>query len=1368
MAGHLPIRRIGAILPTLCLVGVVVLALLLLWLCKVGLPDCVLREIEALAAENGVPLHVERIRLAPGAGPTIRLEGVALTLPQEHALPVRVHARKIRVEFSFGKLVSGHYLPESVHIPEAALVFPLEQDAAAKPLHIDGLNARLTLTDDDKELRGSVRGQFNGIDLVLSGSFPLPEMSATPNQEVNTSESVALPAIPDETLALLRRVRDEIERQEWVAPRMPLLELRIDLTGDSPVAACRGNIPSWEEEPFHFRDISVDADIRDNTILINHGGFRTVTPDAEVTLRGGFDWVRREADFRLSSTVAVINMLQTLIDEELPEPAKRLRVAPEAAPNIDLDGHLSFTQENAIHDITLRGKLTQEGMQFGNSDIDRLELSFYFSDGNLNIDTLNITLPNGSLQAEAQVNNGKGQARLHVTAPAERLLTLARDAELLTEEQCRFATLGGKLELDAAAELQLPIFEPGETSLQELVPMLCGAKLKLSLDSLDAEGLHLKAPALEAELQGCEHSNTRAQAESCTLKLRFDELAYEHDTLHLQEKEAAVELHMDKWAVSAESLLAEGLVLDTSLARHEAEADGRHADADGLHLHASLQGLNVPFTGDSAPTVAMLNADFSCEASSMEDQKLRGLVIGIQDLQGLKLSTEIRSALPESGSIRLCMDSLVGGAEQPPLTDTELSLSREPGTDTFTAEGAAKVNDRELKLRAEALLSEDGSRLAIPHAHLSLPLSAFEPLLEAAELTRPEVKVPALVEADISGATILLTPFRPEEMHVHLLIPELTRCPQMPVLKGQDVTIGIDADFGLKVAGNGDILYKGTACVTHASGKLDAAFDGNASTHVRITGTNTIYADAVDRLIDYPDAHVIMRDFIFTPGVTKLKASNIDTLVDYSNGITVVSHCDADVRDLDYMLMSMEDEVDDQGNILREKVRSDLGTAYPYSRASHATCGVDVEVRMNRTDAQGKPMPDVICVDLTHPELHYDNRPWFKRMGISGGKAETVLRGRNVKLDIENSVVILDHIEGECYPAYAIGMFYPDLQIFMKDVLLTQPAHASTAYCAFPMANDCKVPMGGTIRALCDKGAAFRFLGTEIPIDEFSGYVTVSDTDVYLSRMNGLTWGGVLNADVSIGFTGGKTSFDGYVQADNLDLKEIAAAYDTTLSPALCTADIRFNSPSSDLNDLRAYGAFYIADGDLMQLKIFNPVGDLITDLPNYLVKFESSVSPRGEAYKPNWILRTLNKLFSSTGNTVDYIGGEMTDTATRLPFANHLLRYDIQSAEGKFEIANGHLITRQAKAKGYNLSVRMNLDLALEDLALKGNIWPKISSVPTLMLAPITFLSDYMIDIVIYGTLSDIKWKFGLDKNTNGQPFVPSAESDSSDERHE
>lgn len=1360
MRGTIPIRRVGGILPTLCLVGFVVCLGLLVWLSKIGLPDSVLRRAEQEAAKQGVQLSLGSIRLAPSSGLAVQLGDVRLTLPQESAAPVTLRTRKIRVEFGFGKLVSGNYLPERVHLPEAHLCFPLEQAGQGTPLCLDHATARAEWTDNDKELRLSLRGKLNGTDLAGSVRLPMPELAA--GQPAEEAENAAPLAAAQEYLPLLRHVRDEIERQQWTAAESPRLELRADLTGDTPHIIAKAEVPRWEEAPFRFRDIKLDTVFRNNILLINQGGFRTETPDAVVSLQGGYDFTKREADFRLTSNAAVVTMVQKLVaEEDIPELVKRLHIKPEHAPHIKLSGHIKLTENDEIENIRLEGDIHQDGLLFGKTEVTQTDLSFYFDNGNLNIDKLSFNLPEGGLFATALLRDGKGQADIKLDIPTPVLLQLAQDAELLTAEECAALGLSGMNTLALTADFTDPLFVPGKTKFEEFVPTLRGLKAHLELERVTQEGLTLFNPWLDVALEGTEHDTEQAQAAMLTLSLTLPRTEYRQGDMSCEEREGALTLTLDNLHVDGDSFRAQAAELTASLKSHAASLGERHASADGMALSAQLAELNIPFSGDAAPTLGSGKAEFRCDTAAMEEQKLTGLKLSLTDLRDLVLSGE-RKDLPQSGALRLSLATLDSG-ELLHTADTEATLTlHEGGTAQLTLSGY--LNDKPWESHAALKLHEDGNTLILDEAHLALPSAELEPLLAAAGLTIDEVKIPAELELGLRDAELCLSPFSLKHALARLRIPALTRCPQLPVLKGQDITVGVETVLDIHPDAEGHILYTGTARVTHETGELNAELEGNLSSSVRVRGDNTIHADVIDRLIDDPDAHYIMRDFIFTRGSTKIHASNIDTLVDYSNGITVVSHCDAELTNMDYMLMSMEDTEDAEGHVIREKVRTDLGTDFPYSRVAHGTCGVDVEVRMNRKDENGAPVKDVILVDLTNAVLRYDNRPWFKRRGITGGKAETVLRGKRVRLDIENSVVTLEDIEGECYPAYAIGMFYPELQIFMQDVHLSQPAQAATAYCAFPIADDCKTPMGGTIRALCRTGATFDFLGTRIPLEKFSGFVTISDTDVYLNRMNALTWEGVVNADVRIGFEGGKSSFDGYVTAENLNLQRIAAAYDAELSPALVSTDCRFTCPGTDVDRLRAYGSYSVQDGNLLELKLFTPVGELISDLPNYLIKFESSVSPKGEDYRPNWVLSRLGKLFSATGNSVGSIGGRITRTAETLPFAKHLISYDIQDAYGSYYIRNGRLVTENAKVVGNNLNVRFNLSMGLENLDLRGNLWPTISGVPTVLLSPLTFISDYMIDIVIRGSLSDIKWHFALDnalRKKRKEDFTPSAESE-------
>ena len=174
-----------------------------------------------------------------------------------------------------------------------------------------------------------------------------------------------------------------------------------------------------------------------------------------------------------------------------------------------------------------------------------------------------------------------------------------------------------------------------------------------------------------------------------------------------------------------------------------------------------------------------------------------------------------------------------------------------------------------------------------------------------------------------------------------------------------------------------------------------------------------------------------------------------------------------------------------------------------------------------------------------------------------------------------------------------------------------------------------------------------------------------------------------------------------------------------------------------------------------MQLRLFRPIGALLSDMPGNLAKLQRSVIPQEEEAPPSWIDKLISGIFNSGSMVID----TMQTSAYALPFANHFLRYGIDEAFSRFDIKNGHLITRDMKAKGYNLNVGMQLDLDLHTLTINGDLWPKISSVPTALISPITILSDYLIDINIYGDVLAPQWEFGLSKKLKGEDSSLSSE---------
>lgn len=1361
MRGTIPIRRVGGLLPTLCLVGFVVCLGLLVWMTEIGLPDSMLRRVEQEAAKQGVELSVGSICLAPSSGLALQLEDVHVRIPQEDAAPISLDTRKIRIIFGFGKLVNGNCIPESIHVPEGRLTFPLEQEGSGHPLSLTDFNARAECIEEDSLLRLFLRGHLNGIELDTGVRLPMPNITEETPDDTGAEGPSPL-AEMQEMRPILRSVRNHIERQQWSETEAPRVEVRANFTGDTPHIIAKAEVPRWEQAPFRFRDIKLDTVFRNNTLLINQGGFRTESPDAVVSLQGGYDFTKREADFRLTSNAPVVTMVQKLVaEEDIPELVKQLHIKPEHAPHIKLAGHITLTENDEIENIRLEGDIHQDGLLFGKTEVTQTDLSFYFDNGNLNIDKLSFRLPEGGLFATALLRDGKGQADIKADIPTPVLMQLAQDAELLTAEQCAQLGLSGTNTLALTADFTDPLFVPGKTKFEEFVPTLRGLKAHLELERVTQEGLTLFNPWLDVALEGAEHDTEQAQAAKLTLSLTLPRTEYRQGEMSSEEREGALTLTLDNLHVEGDSFRAQTAELTASLKSHTASIGGQHASAGGMSLSAQLAALSIPFSGGAAPTIGSGKADFRCDTAAMEEQKLTGLNISLTDLRDLVLSGE-RKDLPQSGTLHLALTTLNSG-ELLRATDAEATLSlQEQGAAQLSLSGY--LNDKPWESHASARLQEKGDTLLIDELHIALPAAELEPLLAASGLTVSEVKTPEEIELSVREAELRLSTLTLQRAGVDLRIPALIRCPQQPVLKGQDITLGIDIHADIDAEKDGGFRYRGKTRITHSTGEFNAVFDGDTSSSVRLRGSCTIWADAVDRLIDDPDAHAFLRDFRFIPGRSQVTADNIDAVIDFSNGLTVLSHCDAETRNVGFLCLSMTDEEDEEGNILSERLRTDLGTDDPYTWSPLARCGVDTEIRLDRKDAQGRAIPDVMVVKLTRPELHHDNRRWFERQGITGGKAETVLRGELITIDIEHSYAVLQNVEGECYPAYAFGMFFPDIQHYMKDVRILRPVKAAAAFARFPIMSDCTEPMQATISARCATGASLHMLGTGIPLEKFSGFVTISDTEVGLNSMNALVWEGVANADIRIGFSGEECSFDGYIKAENLNLHHIAAAFGTELSPALVSADCRFMSKGEDLQKLRAYGSYSVQDGNLLELKLFTPVGELISDLPNYLIKFESAVSPKGEDYRPNWVLSRLGKLFSATGNSVGSIGGKITRTAETLPFAKHLISYDIQDAYGSYYIRNGRLVTENAKVVGNNLNVRFNLSVGLENLDLRGNLWPTISGVPTVILSPLTFISDYMIDIVIRGTLSDIKWHFALDnalRKKRKEDFTPSAESE-------
>lgn len=1379
MPGKLPIRRKGGCLPVLCLVGFVLFVGLYAMLCEKGLPDCALREIEKRAAAEGVSLTIGKIRLAP-AKLALRADDVHIEIPLTEELPpAALDIRKIKVDFPLLKLVSGKQRPAALHLPEFSINIPVSKDKAAQPLQLSNFSAILTWENEDRDLRLRTRGNLNDIDLdvqvACSEADPLTPLAELANDFDEVAAAFATGDTEEETTteaenaaaqlpALLNSIRDTIAAQQWTEGNRPDLKINLNLLAESPVISLSGHIPAYELSACHLRDMAVEAEYREKALTIHHASFGTIAPDATLTLQAGFDFNNHELNLHLKGNAALAQLTKALLKEATPKVVTNAHVGKENLPEIDLEGYVIFGEGYAVDHISnyqLKADIRKKGLNLCRdateedrepqaSQIEELYLSFLLHDGGISIRPLQIKLPGGELKAQVSVKDGTdtGSGSISVHAPAEEIIRLLRNAELLTEQDLQGIHPEGMLDATLNASMNVPLFVPGKTQLSDLIPDFSKAELDISLGKLSAENFEADTPKLTLTLTEPELAAQGISAKALTATLAAAHLNITAPPFLAQEDDAELELELTDIRLRDAELTIDEALLNASLGKHQAEwqeeadAEAQTASADGVRLCTALSELRVPLTAESEaepPTIGKAELSLTCEHSAMGEQEINGLELTLEKLRHLRLEPTT-AAIPAEGTINLKLSSF-RAAEDALISDTILNIGHKgDAPDEFTLSLVSRINEDELSCHGDFSVREvpdvnenSAYRLSLSDCSAKLPVAALGQLpwlreYSCAELKHPQVAELRLRELNATLAAGSSPDFRVAGFSLH--IPELTRCPQQTVLLGQDITIGVDINADIRTAANDNILYNGTADITHESGQAQLQFKGDTQRRVTITGCNTITADVIDRLIDDEDAHYIIRDFRFTPGVSMMKADNITTVVDWSNGLDINVHCDADIRDTEYLLMSMEDEEDPEGHILRETLRKDMG-ANPYTLFKHATCGIDVRVALDRRDDKGTPLPDETLIILSDPVLTYDNRPWLKRAGISNGAKESTIAGREVKFDIEACTLTLTDISGDAYPTYAFGTFYPDLHIFMKDVHLQQPAQVSTHSCVFPIALSCQVPMSGTIRALSESGASYSIIGTNIPLNHFSGYITLSDTAVYLSKLNAMSWEGALNADINIGFAKGKTSFNGRVRADALNISPVAASYGVALSHGLGEGQILFASPSADLRDLKAHGSVTIRDGELLELGVFESVRDLITNLPSYVLMLEKK--EKAAAATPNEEKGAFAWLFS-------YV---FTDAPSQIPLTNYILRYGLSDAHADFRIEQGKLNINNAKISGCNLQLRADATLDLDTVAIeRGSIRPTIFGVSTQLLRAFTALSaHHIITIDISGPLQELKW---------------------------
>ncbi len=1386
MAGKLNIRRVGSLLPTLCLLILATLSIVAAWLGTRGVPEFLLRYAEEQAAGQGIYLKLDRVRAGLVQGPALLAEGITIYPDTERKKAPLATVQCVTVALNFPHLLRGDIWPSVLRVEGGNVEIPLEKDGEGDVFHVsdirllgNGYGDALRLTS------GTLRAQ--GVPVSLRGSISRETLQRLLEERGSKDTGkIDLEAMISEHRELLGQISSAVERQHWQPDKVPSIDLRLNW-GDELRASLRSRVPSYDSGPFLFRDAEIDVEYAHGALTINSLKFKTVEPDSFASLQGSYSLGDRHLSFTMRSDAALLAMMQRFGGKEVHAYLSKFSHAPENPPHLSMEGDVVFEENFSLRSARLRGRAEQKRLNIGRSLVEELYLSFFYDNGDFNIDRLELRLPDGTLQVQASAKDGEGQAQIAADLKVQRVFTLLRDLAELEPELPEGLVLDDRVNLQLHARLDAPAFKPGGTEWQDFVPTFHMLGLKLRTNALSYFNHHLEKPNLELRLEGVENLVNDKPGEMRQVRLtlraqRAELFSRQSGASSWQVREPVLEIVMHDSSLSPAGMperlgmvqveLKTTAVTEIPAAEPEeelGEESVRERVEEPKHLPASfatkdaridLTLQDVQFGENGVPTSAA-SAALVAQTQNVVygDWNAQSAKLVLEDVKGLELSRPDERFF-SAANFQIVLHGLLrdGFALGDATAEAQLREQTRGHVKLFLTPPQQNAAPAILDAAADWSNSQ---KIVLREVQLHMPGNVLAIVPDLFKKEIEDLQMPQ--ELTARGSAELDAKFHLLRADAELKTPGLVRTPhRRKIFRGQRIPLDVAASVHARRTQGKEVAFDAHLDVVHKTGKLDADVRGSTTGRFRVTGTNTIRPDIVDALIDSEDAHSIIRDFRFNDA-SRSTITDIAVDIDLSSGTAVDSYCRVNLENVEYLLSAIEDTSDGG-----ERLRRDLGSN-PYTKVNVASCAVLSHVRLDCQGADGKRIPDETVITIRDPLLVYDNAPWLSRNKIQGGVRESRLSGQEVVIDVEHSFVELRRIKGTVYPAYSLGMFFADLYEFMEDIRLPRPATVDTAYCLFPIYDDCKEPMRGTIRVGAPRQASFHFLGTAIPMEDFSGFISLSDSAVLLDRLNARTWEGVLNGSVRILTSGRRTGFDGYVRAQCMNLQKIAAAYDSKQAPALCSGEIRFHSSGPDLGSVRAYGNLHITDGDLISLSVFRPVGSFITDLPKHFERLEQEARSKvgKPKAKPGFFSRAISSIFRSLGSVVGKTGGGISNTAGKIPGMNHLIAYNLQEAHANFNIADGWIYTKDLMASGSNLNVKLAAAINLDTMKIAGNLWPRISSLPTILLSPVSLLSDFMVDIVLYGQASNPQWRIALDRRLKdrepSQKSAPAATSGSS-----
>ncbi len=1318
---------------------------LIVYLASVGIPRFVLDKVERLALQQGIELKIDSARLGYGSGLSFLLRDIDIALEDKSLQVPHLSLGRVRVGLRVSPLLHGEVKPYLVIIKRGKFNIPCSK-GGNEGITISDINVTCAVKNNDVlQIVSTTPLDVEGIKISLKA-----DLLSRHEEHINYQGGISttlygerLSKFFNENQSKIQLAYDILAAQHWgdsAVPRVSVSYNNIN-TPRSSFTAC---LPNFKYENFEFNDINFEGAYSNDSVTIhklqlhlndvNKSTGYLKPAETKLLLQGSYDLENRKLAFILNSDMPLLSMASDLIKPEDFKIIERVSFSSKEHAEIRLQGDIDFDSQFEPNQASVLGYLQQKNIRLNDSTIDELVVSFFYQDGNFAIDQAQLKIGDGYISAESSLKEGAGQIEIDAKLTLQQLRTLANAAETdeFSLEIPQDLSVVGAIDFHAEASMLSPDFQIGKKALNEFLPEIESLKLALTVPQLTYSGIDLI------------HSKFIIDVDKLYAFATTSKTLAESVNCHLDVGEASFKQMLGDVATKfIDSQISEGLELmrlnknqelrniefNLNLAQilfEEVSPEGRRSNpsVEGVSLAATAQGFKGPLV----------------EVEQFE--------LNIDNLEKVNLAKPFEASIKDS--------HLVLEAREVTYKDIAIEYIKSntsfESLKSFEADLHVVFNQSlHQSIQTAISLAEDGC-LRFTNIQAEVPSDFINAVLPSDSLSNlglsldnQVVKLDGEMEMSITDNDMQFL-----KCGLNIDVPSLVKNGvKVKPFKEISNALAIKASIDVHRDSLGSILFNVPHFSLIQDGRsLTGSMESNESGVFLFAANSTLLLSTIDHWVDDHLAHLIMRDFSMDND-SQLNITDMKLTVDVRDGLVVQANTHVDLSNVEALLGTYERVPDPDGTLNQEDIKNKDKYYQLQSKINQGHADVVVDLKYDAAPKGEKRPLSKAIIEINNATMVFDNRPWLEYKKIKGGASTSKLTARSIVLDTKNNFVGIHDTSGTVYPDYSIGTFFAPLRNFLEVLSLKHPVKVETHYCQFPIHKSSKVQMDGAIAMSSDKEFILKLLGLKMPINQFSGFIDFQDKGVYLDRLNGIFCEGVADARVLITLGGESTGYDGELILQSCNLEKIAELVDNEQSRAFVNSNIRFRSNDMRTESLEAYGHINITEGDLLKLRIFSPIADMINNLPTLIDKQEELINS-GKIIPRKLTLyeKVSSKVKEGTAVVVEtfcsglsHVANAFGQTTSNIPGANYLFEYNLRNASADFVIGDGVLSSQNLYASGSNLAVNSSLHIDLKRMYIQANLWPRLSSLVSLMLSPITVISDGIIDINLHGTFDDLSW---------------------------